>query len=57
MNTRETRDQKEGWIPKKERVWVIAALIITVPLVLWEITGAITTFLSYSKQQAFRAYF
>jgi hypothetical protein len=39
MNTRETRDQKQGWIPKKERVWVIAAIIIAVPLVFWEITG------------------
>jgi cytochrome b561 len=39
MNTRGIGIQKQGWIPKKERLWVIVAIMIAVPLVLWELKG------------------
>ena len=28
MNTREIKVEKQGWIPKKERKWLIVAIII-----------------------------
>src|SRR3954468_22269010 len=39
MNTREIKIQKQGWIPKKERIWVIVAIIFTALIVLWELKG------------------
>ncbi|WP_458411607.1 hypothetical protein ACNQFZ_12135 [Schinkia sp. CFF1] len=39
MNTRANRVKKQGWIPKNERIWAIAAVIIAVLLAFWEIKG------------------
>ncbi|MGG3498515.1 hypothetical protein ABES08_22745 [Peribacillus simplex] len=39
MNTRETKVQKQGWVPKKERIWVIVAIIIAASIMLWELKG------------------
>ncbi|WHY67735.1 hypothetical protein [Neobacillus sp. SuZ13] len=39
MNTREIKVQKHGWVPKKERMWVIMAVIIAALIVFWELKG------------------
>jgi len=39
MNTREIKVQKQGWVPKKERIWLIIALIIAALIVFWELKG------------------
>ena len=39
MNTRETKVQKQGWVPKKERIWVIVAIIIAASIMPWELKG------------------
>ncbi|MET3288262.1 UNVERIFIED_CONTAM: putative membrane protein [Brevibacillus sp. OAP136] len=37
MNTRETGDTKQQWIPKKERLWVMVSIMIAVVLVIWQL--------------------
>jgi hypothetical protein len=37
MNAREIRAPKHGWIPKKERIWVIVAIVIATTFMLWEL--------------------
>ena len=39
MNTREIKVQKQGWIPKKERRWLIVAMIIAALIMLWGLKG------------------
>ncbi|MDQ0199831.1 hypothetical protein [Neobacillus ginsengisoli] len=39
MNAREIRAPKHGWIPKKERIWVIVAIVIAATFMLWELKG------------------
>lgn len=52
MNTREIKVQKQGLIPKKERIWVIVAIIIGASIMLWEIKGLLQLSLTslHSKQ-------
>ena len=37
MSTREIKVQKQGWIPKKDRILVIVAIIIATSIMLWEL--------------------
>lgn len=39
MRTWEINVQKQGLIPKKERTWVIVAIIIAASMMLWEFRG------------------
>lgn len=52
MNPRAIRGVKQGWIPKKERIWVIVAISIAVPLMLWELIGLLklSSAILHSKQ-------
>jgi hypothetical protein len=52
MNTREIKVQKQGWIPKKDRIWVIMAIIIAASIMLWELKGIFSLSLTtlHSKQ-------
>ena len=52
MNTREVKGQKQGWIPKKERMWIIVAIIIAALIMLWELKGLLQLSLTtlHSKQ-------
>ncbi|MEH7248153.1 hypothetical protein V7114_15365 [Neobacillus niacini] len=58
MNTREIKVQKQGWIPKKERMWVIIAMIIAASFMLWEIKGllqlSLTTLHSRQFEHTFK---
>lgn len=58
MNTRENKIQKQEWIPKKERIWLIAAVIIASLIILWELKGllqlSITTLHSEQFEHTFK---
>ncbi|GGI45053.1 hypothetical protein GCM10008018_10170 [Paenibacillus marchantiophytorum] len=41
MTTRETNTIKSSWIPRRERIWVFSAIIISILFVLWEIWSLI----------------
>ncbi|MEH7335408.1 hypothetical protein V7161_22565 [Neobacillus drentensis] len=58
MNTREIQVQKQGLIPKKERKWIIVAIIIAASIMLWEIKGllqlSLTTLHSRQFEHTFK---
>ncbi|MBS4212760.1 hypothetical protein [Neobacillus rhizophilus] len=58
MNTRAIKVQKQGWIPKKERIWVIVAIIIAASIMLWELKGlsqlSLTTLHSKQFEHTFK---
>lgn len=58
MSTREIKVQKQGWIPKKERIWVIVAILIAAAIMLWEIKGllqlSLTTLHSREFEHTFK---
>ncbi|MEH6955720.1 hypothetical protein [Neobacillus drentensis] len=60
MNSREIKVQKQGWIPKKERMWVIVAIIIAASILLWELNGlsqlSLTTLHSKQFEHTFKDY-
>ncbi len=60
MNSREVKVQKQGWIPKKERIWLIAAIIISALIMLWEINGllqlSLTTLHSRQFEHTFKGF-
>lgn len=60
MNTREIKVQKRVWIPKKERIWVIVAIIFAVLIMLWELRGILqlssTTLHSRQFERTFKGF-
>ncbi|WP_338452930.1 hypothetical protein R4Z09_14315 [Niallia oryzisoli] len=60
MKTREINVQKQGLIPKKERIWVILAIIIAASMMLWEFKGllqlSLTTLHSRQFEHTFKGF-
>ena len=60
MNTREIKVQKQGWIPKKERIWLIVAIIIAALIMFWELKGllqlSLTTLHSRQFEHTFKSF-
>ena len=60
MNTREIKVQKQGWIPKKERKWLIVAMIIATLIIFWELKGllqlSLTTLHSGQFEHTFKSF-
>ena len=60
MNKREIKVQKQGWIPKKERIWLIMAIIIAALIMFWELKGLLqlplTTLHSRQFEHTFKSF-
>ncbi|WP_419955191.1 hypothetical protein ACN6MT_06450 [Neobacillus niacini] len=60
MNTREIKVQKKEWIPRKERLWLIVAIIIATLILFWGLKGifqlSLTTLHSKQFEHTFKGF-
>ncbi|KEQ26603.1 hypothetical protein ET33_32700 [Paenibacillus tyrfis] len=60
MLSQEANEMKQPWIPRRERLWVAAAIVVSVLLVLWELWSLLhlpsSTVHSRSFEHTFKNY-